>query len=69
MARCDVNIVVASVEVELGVDLHTAQLVEIGNEWNWILILPSNLVEVSEVHTELQGAILLLSKENGCTAW
>jgi len=30
------NIVVASMEVELGVDLCTAQLVkEVGNEWNW----------------------------------
>ena len=33
------------------------------------LITPSDLVEVSEVHTESQGAILLLRKENRCTAW
>jgi len=64
------NIVVASMEVELGVDLCAAQLVEeIGNEWNWVLILLSDLVEVLEVHTESQGAVLLLSKEDGCTAW
>jgi len=53
-------------EVELGVDLCTAQLVkEVGNEWNWVSILLSDLVEVSEVHTELQGAVLLLSKRMG----
>jgi len=70
VAHCDANIVVASMEVKLGVDLFTAQLVEeVGAEWNQVLILPCDLVEVSEVHTELQGAILFLSKEDGCTAW
>ena len=70
MASCNVNIVVASMEVELGVDLCTAKLVEeVGNEWNRVPILPCDLVEVSEVHTESQGAILLLSKEDRCTAW
>src|SRR5882724_9732130 len=70
VAHCNVNIVVASMEVELGVDLHTAQLVkEVGDERNWVPILLCDLVEVSEVHTESQGAILLLSKENRCTTW
>ena len=32
-------------------------------------ILPCDLVEVSKVDTESQGAILLLSKEDGCTTW
>jgi len=69
MACCDVNIVVASMEVELGVDLCTAQLVEeVGDEWDWVPILPCDLVEVSKVDKESQGAILLLSKEDGCTA-
>ena len=67
---CDMNIIVARMEVNLGVDLRTAQLVEeIGNEWDRIPILPCDLVEVSEVDTELQGAILLLGKEDGCTTW
>jgi len=66
MASCNANIVVASAEVELGVDLCAVQLVEeIGDKWNWVLILLSDLVEVSEVNTELQGAILLLHKETG----
>ena len=65
MARCDTNIVVASMEVKLSVDLCAAQLVkEVGNEWNWVSILSSDLVEVSEVNTESQGAVLLLSKED-----
>jgi len=70
VAHCDVNIVVASTEVELGVDLCAAQLVEeVGNKWNWVSILPSDLVEVSEVYTESQGAVLLLNKEYRCTSW
>ena len=69
VACCNANIVVSSVEVKLCVNLSHAKLVqEVGNEWNWVPILPSDLVEVSEVNTELQGTILL-SKENGCTAW
>jgi len=56
MASCDTNIVVANVEVEVGVDLCTAQLVkEIGDEWNWVPILPCDLVEVVEVDTEFVG--------------
>ena len=70
MACCDANIVVASMEVELGVDLCTAKLVkEVCDQWDWVPILPSNLVEVSEVDTESQGAILLLGKENRCICW
>jgi len=68
MAHCDMNIVVTSMEVELGVDLGTAQLFkEVGDELDQVPILPSNLVEVLAVHTKSQGAILLLSKEDRCT--
>jgi len=64
------NIVVASTEVKLGIDFCTAKLVEeVGDERDWVLILPSDFVEVSEVDTELQGAIFLLSKENRCATW
>ena len=69
-ACCDTNIVVASTEVKLSVDLCAAKLVEeVGDKWNWVPILSSNLVEVLEVHTELQGAVLLLGKENRGTCW
>src|SRR5882724_12065895 len=70
VACCDTNIVVASTEVELGVDLRAAQLVEeVGDEWNRVPILSSNLVEVLEIYTESQGTVLLLCKENWGTAW
>src|SRR5882724_1120571 len=70
VACCDANIIVASAEVKLGVDLCTAQLVEeVGNKWNRVSILLSDLVEVSEVYTESQGAVLLFSKEDRCTTW
>ena len=69
MAHCDTNIVVASMKVKLCIDLCTAQLVEIGEKWDWVLILLCDLVEVAEVDTESQGAILLRSKEDWCTAW
>ena len=66
MASCHTNIVVASMEVELGVDLCTAKLVEeIGDKWNWVPILLHDLVEVSEVNTESQGAMLFLEKRTG----
>ena len=68
VASCDANIVVASMEVKLGVDLRAAQLVEeVGDKWNRVPILWCDLVEVLEVHTESQGVILLLSKEDWCT--
>src|SRR5882724_4105382 len=70
VSRCDTNIVVARAEVELGVDLCAAQLVEeVGDEWNRVPILSRNLVEVPEVHTESQGTVLLLCKENWGAAW
>ena len=60
----------ASSEVELGVDLCAAKLVEdVGDERDQVPILLSDLVEVLEVNTESQGAILLLGKENRCTTW
>jgi|SRR5882724_3445152 len=70
MAGCDANIVVASVEVELGVNLCAAELVEeVCDEWDWVPILPSDLVEVSEVNTESQDTIILLGKETRCAHW
>ena len=57
-------------EVELGVDLCAAKLVEeVCDKWEWVPILLSNLVEVLEVNTESDGAVLLLGKENRCTHW
>ena len=50
VAGCHKNIVVASMEVKLGVDLFTAKLVKEGcDKGDWVLILPSDLVEVLEV--------------------
>ena len=70
MASCDVNIVVASTEVELGVDLCAAQLFkEVGDERNQVPILLGDLVQVPEVHAESQGAILFLGKEDRGTGW
>ena len=70
VASCDANIVVASMKVELGVDLGTAQLVEeVGEEGNWVVILLGDLVQVPEVHAESEGAILFLGKEDGGPGW
>ena len=70
VACCNANVVVASMEVKLGLDLCAAQVVEeVGDKQDWVLILPCDLIEVLEVDTESQGAILLLGKEDGCTAW
>ena len=57
-------------EVKLGIDICTAKLVkEVGDERDQVPILLSDLVEVSEFDTELQGAVLLLGKEHRCTSW
>jgi len=70
MACCDTNIVVASMEVELGVDLCAAQLVEeVGNEWNWVLILSSDLVEVFRSQHRVAGCRPSSSKEDRGTTW
>src|SRR5467141_5148160 len=53
MARGDANIVVASPQVELSVDLGTAKLVkEVGDKRDRVPILPGELVEIPEVDTE-----------------
>src|SRR5467141_5281895 len=53
MASGDANIVVASPQVKLGVDLGTAELVkEIGDKRDQVPILPGELVEIPEVDTE-----------------
>src|SRR5712664_4266947 len=52
MASGYANIVVASPQVKLGVDLGTAELVkEIGDKRDWVPILPGELVEIPEVDT------------------
>ena len=53
VAGRDTDIVVASAQVELGVDLGTAELVEqVCDEWDRVPILPGDLVEVPKVDTE-----------------
>jgi len=70
VASCNANIVVASMEVKLGIDLCTDKLVEeVCDKGDQVLILLSDFVEVPEVDTEFQGAILLFGKENRCTCW
>ena len=53
VASSNVHVVVASMHVELGVDLGTAELVkEVSDKRDWVPILPGELVEVPEVDTE-----------------
>src|SRR5882672_2859747 len=53
VASGDTHIVVASMQVELGVDLGTAELFkEVGDKWDRVPILPSELVEVPKVDAE-----------------
>ena len=69
MASCDVNIVVASAEVELGVDLCAAKLVEeVGDKWDQIPILPCDLVEVSELTQSCRVPSFFLEKRTGAPA-
>jgi len=62
MASCDANIVVASMDVELGVDLCTAKLVEeVCDEGDWLPILPGDFFEIPEVHMEFQLPFFFLA--------
>ena len=70
MASCDAKIVVASMEVKLGVDLCTAKLVEeVCDEWDQVPILSSDLVEILESRHRVSGYHPLLGKEYRCTHW
>src|SRR5882672_9577164 len=70
MASSDANIVVASPQVELSVDLGTAKLVkEVGNKRNRVPILPGELVEVPEIDTESQGPVFLFCEQDWGTCW
>jgi len=70
VASGNVHMVVASAQVELGVDLGTAKLVkEVGNKWDRVPILPCEFVEVPEVDTEPQGTIFHLGKQDCGTCW
>ena len=70
MTSCNTNIVVASVQVELGVEFCAAKLVkEVGDQLDWVLILSGELVEVPKVDTESQGPIFLLCKQDWGTCW
>src|SRR5467141_58917 len=70
MASSDIHIVVASMQVELGVDLGTAELVkEVCDKRDWVPILPGELVEVPKVDTEPQGSIFLLCEQDWGAHW
>jgi len=52
-------------EVDLGIDLGMAGGVQkVRNEREWIAILFSDFVKASEVNAQLEGAILILYKED-----
>src|SRR5882672_221025 len=70
MSCGNTNIVIASMQFELGVDLGAAKLVkEVGDKQNRVPILPGELVEVPEVDIELQGTVFLLHKQDQGTCW
>src|SRR5882672_11155872 len=69
MASSDTNIVVASPQVELGVDLGTAELVkEICDKQDRVPILPGELVEVPKVDTESEVLSFFLANRTGAPA-
>src|SRR6266481_2125230 len=61
-----VVVVVACMQIKLGVDLGRAELVdEVGDQRDWISIPLSDLIELPKVNTESKGAILLLARRPG----
>ena len=70
VASSDMHIVVASMQVEFGIDLGAAEMFkEVGDKWDWVPILPGELVEIPKVDTELQGPIFLLGEQDWGTCW
>src|SRR5882672_8939423 len=70
MASGDAHIVVASMQVELGVALGTAELVkEVGDKQDRVPILPGELVKIPKVDTEPKGSIFLLCEQDWGTRW
>ena len=66
MASNDMNIVVASMEVELGIDLCTAKLVkEVCDEGDQVLILPSDLLRFQKSTQSHRVLSFFLEKRTG----
>ena len=62
----DLDQVVHQPDVELGVHFHTNQPIEhLVDQGQTVAVLPGEVVELSIVDTQLQGAILVLHKEDG----
>ena len=64
----DVDQMVCMMEVDFGIYGHaTGGIQEVGDEQKGITIFFGELIEATEVHTETEGSILLLDKEDGST--
>lgn len=62
----DADKVVSMVEVNLGIDLGTARRVKkVGNEQKGVTVFLGDLVETSEVDTEMKRTIFFTNKDNG----
>ena len=62
----DLDQVVRQPDVELGVHLHTNQPVKhLVDQGQRVVVLPGEVIELSIVDAQLQGAVLFLHKEDG----
>jgi len=70
IALADSDIVVASAEVDFGVDFRVAEAIEeVTYEWEWVLIPFGDGVQVSVVDAEAEGAVFLLREEDWSAGW
>src|SRR6266481_1795226 len=70
MTSSDADIVVACMQIKLGVDLGRAELVdEVSNEGDWVSIPSSDPIELPKIDTESKCAILFFGEENQCPYW
>ena len=65
VSGCDADQIIRMSEVDLGVDPSLPRCIQkIGDKWEWIPVLPSDLVESSVIDTETERTVLLLDEEN-----
>ena len=64
----DADIVISSVEVDLQINLCLVKSIKhIIDEWDWVAVLHSDLIEALVIDAELQRTILFLGKYYGCS--
>src|SRR6266481_7091381 len=65
MVGCYADVIISHTQVEFGINLGGAQLVnQIGDQRNRVVVVSGNTIEIAKIHTKSECTVLLLCKEN-----